>query len=49
MHTFQLTLVPHGGGTPITVQIQAYSDLAARRIAEASYRGYIVRAIHMVH
>ena len=49
MHTYTVTLVPKGGGTPITTRIQANSDMEARRIAVAQYSGYEVRAINIVH
>jgi len=47
MHSYDITLVPDGGGTPITVRIQANSDSEARRIANASYPGYAVRACNI--
>ncbi len=47
MHNYSVTLVPTGGGTPITVRITANSDMEAHRIAKASYPGYEVRACNL--
>ena len=49
MHTFDVTLVPRGGGVAITVRIQANSTAEAQRIAKASYPGYEVRACNFAH
>ena len=48
MHSYKVTLNPTGGGSPITVTIQANSDVEARRIANASYPGYTVRACNII-